>query len=59
MTYAETSKLVAAINDVETWAGAARAEMAKPYEDFDLEAYNRYNRYLESAKQAVFNLASK
>lgn len=59
MTYAETSKLVSALKDIETWAIAAQRELSKSYEDFDIEAHDRYKRWLDDAKQAVFDLVNK
>lgn len=59
MTYAETAKLVAAINEIETWTRAIQREEQKAFGETDFDQIAKYSEWLGEAKQSVFEIASR
>jgi len=57
MTYAETHKLVKALDEIETWASAIAREHAKESVDYDRMA--TLEKYLQEAKETAFDIANK
>jgi hypothetical protein len=57
MTYAETNKLVKAIDEIETWAMAIAREHEKASIDFD--RVTKLEGFLRDAKEKVFDIANK
>jgi len=57
MTYAETSDLVRAIDEIETWAGSIMREHAK--ESMDYDRILTMEKYLKEAKEKIFDIANK
>ena len=57
MTYAETHKLVKAIDAIETWANAIAREYEK--ESIDPQRLADLEKYLQEAKEKVFDIANK
>tara|TARA_R110000822_G_scaffold732_1_gene3331 strand:- start:1162 stop:1335 length:174 start_codon:yes stop_codon:yes gene_type:complete len=57
MTFAETDKLVKAIGHVETWSRALDREFKKAVTDF--EQVETYQKWLDEAKQDIFEVASR
>ena len=57
MTFAETQKVIDAINEIESWTkGVQRIEADS---DPDWELLKKYKNWLEEAKQTVFELCIK
>ena len=57
MTYDEASKLVKAIDEIETWTRAYEREGDKENPDWD--KLSEYTKWLKEAKEKVFDIASK
>ena len=57
MTYAETSTLVRAIDEIETWATAITREQENESTDYDRVL--RLQGFLQEAKEKVFDIANK
>jgi hypothetical protein len=57
MTFAETNKLVRAISSLESWTLALNREFKKEETDFD--QVEKYQRWLDEAKQEIFEVASR
>tara|TARA_B110000902_G_scaffold124467_1_gene145332 strand:- start:1516 stop:1689 length:174 start_codon:yes stop_codon:yes gene_type:complete len=57
MTFEETNKLVKAINHLETWSRALDREFKK--EETDYEQVETYQKWLDEAKQDIFEVASR
>ena len=57
MTFAKTQSLVNAIEQVETWANAIAREQRK--DDIDWTRMSDLEKYLEEAKETIFNIASE
>lgn len=57
MTYNETNTLVKAIDEIETWATAIHREREKESVDYDRVA--RLEKFLQEAKEKVFDIANK
>ena len=57
MTYAETTTLVKAIDEIETWAVAITREQEK--ESVDYDRVLRLEGFLQGAKEKVFDIANK
>ena len=56
MTYAETSKLVKAISDLEAWVTAIQREFQS--EGTDYERVKQYEVYAEEARQEIFDMVA-
>ena len=57
MTFTETKNIMDAIAELETWAKAVDREYAK--EQPNCAKLNRLESYLETARENLFNMASK
>ena len=57
MTFAETNKLVKAINYLETWTRSMERENSKEEQDYAEIA--RLQKWIDEAKQEIFEVASK
>ena len=57
MTFAETQKVINAIDDIETWVKGIKRLEADTDPDWDL--LKNYKRLLADAKQTVFELCIK
>ena len=57
MTFAETTKLVEALNGIETWITAILREKDK--DDPDRKQITKLEKYLEQDRQIVFDIANK
>jgi hypothetical protein len=57
MTFAETSKIVKAINDLESWTQTLYRLHSQ--ETWDFEQITNVERWIAEAKQEIFDLASK
>jgi hypothetical protein len=57
MTFAETTKLVEALNGIETWVTAIIREKEK--DNPDRKQINKLEKYLEQDRQIVFDIANK
>ena len=57
MTFSDMKKLTRAIDDIETWAHAVGTESEQDEPDY--EKLVRFNKYLDEAKQAAFEICIK
>jgi hypothetical protein len=57
MTFAETTKLVEALNSIETWVTAIIREKDK--DNPDRKELEKFQKYLEQDRQIVFDIANK
>tara|TARA_R110001606_G_scaffold382181_1_gene543809 strand:- start:425 stop:598 length:174 start_codon:yes stop_codon:yes gene_type:complete len=57
MTFAETDKLLKAINYLETWARAMQREINN--EEVDEKQVAEYQKWIDEAKQEIFEFCTK
>jgi hypothetical protein len=57
MTFAETDKLVKSINRLETWARSMQREINN--EEVDEKQVAEYQKWIDNAKQEIFELCTK
>jgi hypothetical protein len=57
MTYAETSKLVKAISDLEAWVTAIQREYQS--ENTDYEKVTQFETYAAEAREELFDICAK
>lgn len=57
MTFTETQTLISEINDVASWTRHIEHERAKELPDYEL--MERMTKWLEEAKQAIFERCTK
>lgn len=59
MTYIQTTTLIAAMDDLETYSRLAKGEVDKTMGDFDCSAYNTYKGYIQKARGVIFNMVQE
>lgn len=59
MTYIQTTTLIAAMDDLETYSRLAKGEVDKTMDDSDISAYKAYMGYIQKARGVIFNMVQE